>query len=86
MSRHALLSGSYAILLSLLVAEPLRCGIPTVESFAAEVPVAVVITRGTTPHGFAYLSGGVSGEGYRPACDLGLKTGQNLGTLRQYSS
>ena len=58
MSRHALLSGSYAILLSLLVAEPLRCGIPTVESFATEIPAAVVITRGATPQGFAYLSGG----------------------------
>jgi hypothetical protein len=62
MNRHAILSAIFAILPAVLSAEPLRCGMPTVESLAAEIPPAVMIARGTTAQGFDYLSGGVSSE------------------------
>ena len=50
-------------LLLLVVAlgvEPLRCGIPTTESLAQELPPGVLITEGKTQQGFPYLSGGIS--------------------------
>jgi hypothetical protein len=50
------------VLLLALSSEPLRCGVPTVDVSAAEIPPAVMITRGTTAQGFPYLTGGVSTE------------------------
>lgn len=50
------------VLLFTLSSEPLRCGVPTVELSAAEFPLGVMITQGTTAQGFPYLTGGVSSE------------------------
>jgi hypothetical protein len=49
-------------LLLALGSEPLRCGVPTVEISAAEIPPAVMITEGRTAQGFPYSAGGVSSE------------------------
>jgi hypothetical protein len=50
------------VLLPVLSSEPLRCGKPTVEIYAAEIPPAIMITQGKTTQGFPYLTGGVSSE------------------------
>lgn len=44
----------------LLLLQPTRCGMPTVNIEAAEIPPAIMITEGKTSHGFSYLFGGVS--------------------------
>jgi hypothetical protein len=63
MNHRVTLSVSCAVVLLLVLSsEPLRCGIPTVETFAAEIPPAIMITQGTTAQGFPYLTGGVSTE------------------------
>lgn len=63
MNHRVPLSLSYvAVLLPVLTSEPLRCGRPTVEISAAEIPPAIMITHGKTTQGFPYLTGGVSSE------------------------
>lgn len=63
MNHRVALSVSYVVVLLLVLSsEPLRCGIPTVEIFAAEIPPAIMITEGKTAQGFPYLTGGVSTE------------------------
>lgn len=63
MNHRVTLSVRYlAVLLLVLSSEPLRCGVPTVEIFAAEIPPAIMITQGKTAQGFPYLTGGVSTE------------------------
>ena len=63
MNHRVLLTGTQvAALLFALSSEPLRCGMPTVEISAAEMPPAVMITQGKTAQGFPYIIGGVSSE------------------------
>jgi len=63
MNHRVTLSVSYVVVLLLVLSsEPLRCGKPTVEIFAAEIPPAIMITQGKTAQGFPYLTGGVSTE------------------------
>lgn len=51
-----------ALLLALLVLDPVRCSAPQTAVLAAQFPPAIVITRGQTPQGFVYLSGGVGAD------------------------
>jgi len=44
----------------LFLSQPTRCGLPTVNLNAAEIPPAIMITEGKTSQGFPYLFGGVS--------------------------
>lgn len=44
----------------LFLSQPTRCGLPTVNFEAAEIPPALIITEGKTSQGFPYLFGGVS--------------------------
>lgn len=62
MNRRVVLTAQWMALLLALSAEPVRCGAPTVDIFAAEIPPGVMITQGTTAQGFPYLTGGVSSE------------------------
>ena len=55
MNHRVTLSVRYlAVLLLVLSSEPLRCGVPTVEIFAAEIPPAIMITKGKTAQAFAW--------------------------------
>jgi hypothetical protein len=47
-------------LIFLFLSQPTRCGLPTVNLAAAEIPSAIIITEGKTSQGFPYLFGGVS--------------------------
>jgi hypothetical protein len=47
-------------LIFLFLSQPARCGLPTVNFEAAEIPPALIITEGKTSQGFPYLFGGVS--------------------------
>jgi hypothetical protein len=47
-------------LIFLFLSQPTRCGLPTVNFEAAEIPPALIITEGKTSQGFPYLFGGVS--------------------------
>ena len=51
-----------ALLLALLVFDPVRCSVPQTVALAAQFPPAIVITRGVTAQGFVYLSGGVGAD------------------------
>lgn len=51
-----------ALLLALLVFDPVRCSVPQTAALAAQFPPAIVITRGKTAQGFVYLSGGVGAD------------------------
>ena len=51
-----------ALLLALLVLDPIRCSVPQTGVLAAQFPPAIVITRGKTAHGFVYLSSGVGAD------------------------
>jgi hypothetical protein len=51
-----------ALLLALLVLDPIRCSVPQTGVLAAQFPPAIVITRGKTAQGFVYLSGGVGAD------------------------
>lgn len=51
-----------ALLLALLVFDPVRCSVPQTVALAAQFPPAIVITRGKTAQGFVYLSGGVGAD------------------------
>ena len=63
MNHRVTLSASHVLVLLLALSlEPLRCGVPTFEIFAAEIPPAMMITPGKTAQGFPYLTGGVSTE------------------------
>jgi hypothetical protein len=63
MNHPVTLSASYVVVLLLVLSsEPLRCGIPAVEIFAAEIPPAIMITQGKTAQEFPYLTGGVGTE------------------------
>ena len=63
MNHRVVLTGTQVVVLLLaLSSEPLRCGVPTVEISAAEIPPAVMISQGTTAQGFPFISGGVSSE------------------------
>jgi hypothetical protein len=71
MKYRVLLTGTQVfVLLFALSAEPLRCGLPTVEISAAEMPPAVLITEAKTVQGFPYMIGGGSSEerGLHPTC------------------
>jgi hypothetical protein len=60
--RVVLTATQVVVLLLALSSEPLRCGVPTVDVSAAEIPPAIMITQGKTAQGFPYLTGGVSTE------------------------
>jgi hypothetical protein len=47
-------------LILLVSSQPTRCGLPTVNLEAAEIPPAIIITEGKTSQGFPYLFGGMS--------------------------
>jgi len=48
------------LLLVAAIPDPVRCGVPTTQSIAGEVPPGIMITQGKTEQGFPYLAGGVS--------------------------
>jgi len=48
-----------ALLLGVLIVDPIRCTVPQTSAQAAQFPPAIVIAEGKTAQGFAYLSGGV---------------------------
>jgi len=45
-----------------LLLEPIRCGVPTIKSEAAQFPPTIIITEGKTSQGFPYLFGGVGSD------------------------
>jgi len=51
-----------ALLLALLVFDPVRCVAPQTAAMEAQFPPAIVITRGITAQGYVYLSGGVGSD------------------------
>lgn len=51
-----------ALLLAILIFDPVRCTVPQTAALAAQFPPAIVITEGKTAQGFAYLSGGVGAD------------------------
>jgi hypothetical protein len=51
-----------AAIFFLMLLEPIRCGVPTMRSEAAQFPPTIVITEGRTSDGFPYLFGGVSSD------------------------
>jgi hypothetical protein len=51
-----------ALLLALLVLDPIRCSVPQTGVLAAQFPPAIVVNRGKTAQGFVYLSGGVGAD------------------------
>ena len=51
-----------ALLLALMVFDPLRCSVPQTSALAADFPPAIVISRGRTDQGYVYLSGGVGAD------------------------
>lgn len=51
-----------ALLLALLVFDPVRCSVPQTSALAADFPPAIVISRGRTDQGYVYLSGGVGAD------------------------
>ncbi|HEX6769029.1 MAG TPA: hypothetical protein VF208_06720 [Candidatus Binatia bacterium] len=51
-----------ALLLALLVFDPVRCAAPQTAVLGAQFPPAIVITRGITAQGYVYLSGGVGSD------------------------
>ncbi len=53
-------AGWLAGFMFLFLSQPTRCGLPTVNFEAAEIPPAIMITEGKTSEGFPYLFGGVS--------------------------
>lgn len=59
-SHRNLLGRRLAAMAMLLLLQPTRCGMPTVNVDAAEIPPAIIITAGTTRQGFPYLFGGLS--------------------------
>lgn len=63
MNRRVVFTATQVVVLLLaLSSEPLRCGVPTVDVSAADIPPAIMITEGKTAQGFSYLTGGVSTE------------------------
>ncbi|MGE5302722.1 MAG: hypothetical protein ACM3TN_05295 [Alphaproteobacteria bacterium] len=63
MEDHLKISGArFAIVLALLVFDPVRCCMPKTVALAAEFPPAIIITEGKTAQGYPYLSGGVGSE------------------------
>jgi len=61
-SRYQTQGRNLALLLTLLVVDPVRCSVPQTAVLAAQFPPAIVITRGKTAQGFVYLSGGVGAD------------------------
>jgi len=53
---------SLALLLALLVFDPVRCVAPQTAVLEAQFPPAILITRGITAQGYVYLSGGVGSD------------------------
>lgn len=51
-----------AAIFFMLWLEPIRCGVPTMRSEAAQFPPTIAITEGKTGQGFPYLFGGVSSD------------------------
>lgn len=51
-----------AAIFFMLWVEPIRCGVPTMRSEAAQFPPTIAITEGKTGQGFPYLFGGVSSD------------------------
>lgn len=51
-----------ALLLALLVFDPVRCSVPQTAVLAAQFPPSIVISRGKTAQGYIYLSGGVGSD------------------------
>jgi hypothetical protein len=51
-----------ALLLALLVFDPVRCVAPQTAVLEAQFPPAIVINRGITAQGYVYLSGGVGSD------------------------
>ncbi len=51
-----------ALLLAILIFDPVRCTVPQTAALAAQFPPAIVINEGKTAQGFGYLSGGGKGK------------------------
>ncbi len=60
--RYQTQGASLALLLALLVFDPVRCSAPQTAALAAQFPPAIVISEGKTAQGFVYLSGGVGAD------------------------
>jgi hypothetical protein len=51
-----------AVVVLVLLLEPLRCGLPTANAALAQFAPTIVITEGKTSQGYPYLFGGISSD------------------------